>query len=57
MKEDLRPSKSLWTCDDTHGDVRYDMKVKGHGTLHLRIVTVNEATGAVEFRASISEGQ
>lgn len=53
MKEDLRPSKSPWTCDDKDRAVVYDLKVKDHGSLHLRIVTIDETTGAVEIRASI----
>ncbi len=57
MKEDLRRSKSLWTTTEDKTGLHVHLDVPGCGALDLRIVTIDEATGRVEIRAAISEGQ
>jgi hypothetical protein len=52
MNQDRRRSNSAWSCEQNR-DVYYDMVVKGHGTLKIRIVTIDEETGRTEFRVAI----
>lgn len=54
--QDSRPAKSGMT-HEYNRDVRYSLKVPGHGVLVITIATVDEDTGRVEFRAAIQEDQ
>lgn len=56
-KENSRPSKSLCVRVEDERGLHYRLDVPGEGFIDIRIHTIDQRTGRVEFAAAIVEAQ
>ncbi len=51
----MKPSSNPCIRHENRSNILFEMPIEDHGTLLLRVVTIDEESGRVEFAASIKE--